>query len=525
MIRLPGYCHPMGFRDSLLYFHHVSATPAQHSTAHRFLTLLCTNGPNHGHLVSITFLSAIEQLRLLRERHVSPLELADEHIRQIEHLNPTLNALVDFDPERIRDQARAPRPGLLHGLPVTIKSSIATAGHRCEIGSTLHRGFVPTDDAISVAALREQGAVVLGTTNCPEFLMAYETDNLLYGRTCNPWALDRTPGGSSGGEAAAIAAGMSAGGLGSDSGGSVREPAHFSGICALKPTAGRVSATGHLPPCIGPFSTLGSIGPMARSIADVELLFSILTRGSQQEPLHAPVPYRAVSYEEAKQMPIGWFEDDGLTPVTAETRAAVQDAAAVLRSAGFRVQRFRPTLLEEARRLWTIFFVQCGAMFYEPTIAGRHHALSPTFRGFLELAEQHIPLTSTSLLNAWAEMDQVRRALLHEMSAFPLFLLPTCSTPAFRHGERSWQIEGTTVSYLDSMRYTQWFNLLGSPAAVVPVGRSPEGLPIGVQIAGRPYEDEYVLATARVLDETFGYARPPLTTTQRPPVSGVDVTG
>ena len=210
-------------------------------------------------------------------------ELAEAHIRQIERLNPELNAFADFDAERVRaqarqlDAAREPR-GALHGLPVTIKSSIATAGYRCEIGSLLHKGEIPAKDAVVVARLRAAGALILGTTNCPEFLMAYETANLLHGRTRNPWDLERTPGGSSGGESAAIAAGMSAAGLGSDSGGSVRVPAHFTGICSLKPTPGRIPGRGHLPPCVGPFSILGAIGPMARTIGDVALLF----RGSQR---------------------------------------------------------------------------------------------------------------------------------------------------------------------------------------------------------------------------------------------------
>src|SRR5581483_3274012 len=175
--------------------------------------------------------------------------------------------------EQLRTEARASSSGPLAGLPLTVKSSISVKGRRCEIGSLLRKGLIADSDAEAVARLRSHGAFIAGTTNCPEFLMAYETDNLLYGRTSNPWNLKRSAGGSSGGEAAAIAAGMSAGGLGSDSGGSVREPAHFTGICALKPTAGRFPAAGHLPPCLGPFNFLGSIGPMARTIGDVRLLF------------------------------------------------------------------------------------------------------------------------------------------------------------------------------------------------------------------------------------------------------------
>src|ERR1019366_2714505 len=171
---------------------------------------------------------------------------------------------------------------------VTVKSSIAVAGYRCEIGSTIHRGFIPDTNAVLVDRLLAAGAVILGTTNRPEFPMAYETENLLYGSTRNPWDLECTPGGSSGGESAAIAAGMSAAGLGSDSGGSVRVPAHFPRICSLKPTPGRIPGRGHLPPCVGPFAILGAIGPMARTMDDVSLLFRTLSGQDANDPVSAP---------------------------------------------------------------------------------------------------------------------------------------------------------------------------------------------------------------------------------------------
>jgi Asp-tRNA(Asn)/Glu-tRNA(Gln) amidotransferase A subunit family amidase len=458
--------------------------------------------------MSVTLLSAVEQLALLKERRISSIELAEEHIRQIERLNPQLNAIIDFDPERIRAQARQAAGGALAGLPMTVKSSIATMGYRCEIGSLLHRGSIPDEDAEAVARLRQAGVTLLGTTNCPEFLMAYETDNLLYGKTRNPWSLDHSAGGSSGGEAAAIAAGLSAGGLGSDSGGSVREPAHFCGICALKPTPGRVPGRGHLPPCVGPFSILGAIGPMGRTVADIVLFFRVLCARDPLDPVSPPVSLRDIAVDDAKQIPIGWFEDDGLTPVTPETRQAVRDAALVLERQGFKVERFRPKALEAARKLWWTFFMQCGAMFYAPTIKGREDQLSEIFRNYLEMVCEEAPLTAESLLFAWAECDLVRHKLLAEMQAFPILLSPVCAIPAFRHGERKWSVEGQTVRYVDSMRYTQWFNLLASPAAVVPVGRSAEGLPIGVQIVGRPFDDETVLAVAACVEREFGYQAP-----------------
>ena len=457
---------------------------------------------------------AVRQLELLRAGHVSIVELAEAHLSQIARLNPDLNVFADFDADHVRaharqlDAAKNPR-GPLYGLPVTVKSSIATAGYRCEIGSALHQGEIPNEDAVVVARLRAAGALILGTTNCPEFLMAYETANLLHGRTSNPWNLAYSPGGSSGGESAAIAAGLSAAGLGSDSGGSVRVPAHFTGICSLKPTPGRIPGRGHLPPCVGPFSMLGAIGPMARTIADVSLLFRVLSGQDPLDPVSPPIAYRELSLDELRARRIGCFEDDGLTPITPETRSAVQAAAHALRGAGFHVEPFRPSTLEQLRKLWWTFFVQCGAMFYAPEITGKEDRLSPIFREFLSIARSRSPLTATELLNAWAEMDLLRSKTLAEMREFPILLCPAVAIPAFRHGERQSTIDGVSVDYLDAVRYTQWFNTLGAPAAVVPVSISSEGLPIGVQIAGRPFEDEVILGIAAVIDSAFGY-RPPL---------------
>jgi len=303
---------------------------------------------------------------------------------------------------------------------------------------------------------------------------------------------------------------MSAAGLGSDSGGSVRLPAHFTGICALKPTPGRVPGRGHLPPCVGPFSVLGAIGPMARTIEDVTLLFETLSGQDDCDPLSAPVSLRRPELAELRERTVGYFEDDGLVPVTAETRLAVRDAVRVLKEAGFRVEPFRPRTLELLRKLWWKFFVRCGAMFYQPAIRGRESELSPIFREFLSIAAVDGPLNGVELLNAWAELDLLRSRTLQEMASYPILLCPVASISAFRHGERKWVVEGRDVDYLDAVRHTQWFNVLAAPAAVVPVGRSAEGLPIGVQIVARPYEDDVALAVAAVLDRAFGYRHPPL---------------
>jgi amidase len=249
---------------------------------------------------------------------------------------------------------------------------------------------------------------------------------------------------------------------------------------------------------------------MARTVADVELLFRVSSKPSLIDPSGAPMTFRPVTINDAKQLRIGYLEDDGLVPVTTETRQAIHDAADSLRQQDFVVEPYKPASLESARRLWDIFFVQCGAMFYAPEIAGRRDKLSPVFLDFLTIAEGRTPLSASRLLEAWAEMDLVRGKLLAEMEDYPILLTPVCSVPAFLHGERRWTIEGKEVEYLDAMRFTQWFNLLGAPAAVVPVGSSDSGLPIGVQIAGRPFADEAVLTIAAAVENSFGYRKPPM---------------
>ena len=464
----------------------------------------------------LTFLTAVNMAEQIRRRTISPVELADAHLAKIERLNPVLNAFVHVDAERVRREAHAAEAavisgktlGPLHGVPTSIKSSVDVAGLRCEAGTQLRAGQIAAQDAPLVARLRHAGAIVLGVTNAPELLMAWETDNLVYGPTNNPWDLDRTPGGSSGGEAAAIAAGLSAGGVGSDGGGSIRVPAHFSGICGLKPTPGRVPSTGHFPASGGPFALIGVVGPMARTVADVKALFEVMQGPDDGDTFAAPVPLRWPYDEEVKKLRVGYFEDDGRTPVTPETRAAVRTAADALRGAGFEVEPFCPEGLEEARVVWRKFFVTAGGILIRPMFRGREHDLSPVLRQFLDWSAAELPLTGETLLEAWIGRDMLRAKFLAQMRRYPILLCPAAAIPAFRHGERSWTIEGKTVNYLDAWSYTEWFNLLGNPAAVVPVSHSAagdwEGLPIGVQIVGRPWEEEQVLAVAAVLERECG---------------------
>lgn len=466
----------------------------------------------------LTFLPATVMAAQIREKKISPVELAEAHLAKIEKLNPKLNAFVQVDAERVRRDARAAEDavrsgailGPLHGVPISVKSSIDVAGMKIESGTRIRVGNVAANDAPLVQRLRRAGATILGVTNTPELLMAWETDNALYGRTNSPWDQERTPGGSSGGEAAAIASGMSAGGVGSDGGGSIRVPAHFSGICGLKPTPGRIPSTGHYPASGGPFAWLGVVGPMARHVGDLKALFEVMQGPDDGDPCAAPVPLHWPDAEELKRLKIGYFEDDGRTPVTPEIRQAVRTAANALLRAGFRVEPFRPQGLEEARELWKRFFVKVGGLVIEPMFRGREQDCSPTLRQFLEWSAAEPELSGDLLLESWFRRDSLRAEFLAQMREYPILLCPPAAIPAFRHGERNWTIGGKSVDYLDAWSYTEWFNLLGNSAAVVPVSQSTEGLPIGVQVVGRPWEEEFVLAVAAELEKVCPAWRIPL---------------
>ena len=459
----------------------------------------------------------MEIAALVRQKKISPVEIVRAHLARLEALNPKINAYVQVDAERALQHAQAAEAlfarkqmGPLHGVPVSIKSSIEVAGMRCEAGTRLRAGYIAQSDAPLVRRLKNAGAIVLGVTNTPELLMAWETDNLLYGRTNNPWDLSRTAGGSSGGEAAAIAAGCSAGGVGSDGGGSIRVPAHFCGICGLKPTPGRIPATGHYPQSVGPFALLGVVGPMARTVADVKLLFEVMQGPDDGDPSAAPVPVRwpewasdSATHSSGKPR-IGVFEDDGRTPVTPETRNAIRTAAHLLSRAGFEVETFRPEGLEKARELWWKFFGIAGGMLLGPLTRGREAELSPILKEFNSWVEREASHSGQSLLDCWIGHDLSRMQIFQQMERFPVLLCPVSSVPAFCHGERSWEIEGRTVKYLDAWSYCEWFNLLGVPGAVVPLSKSSEGLPIGVQLVAKPWQEELVLSVAEVLERERG---------------------
>jgi Asp-tRNA(Asn)/Glu-tRNA(Gln) amidotransferase A subunit family amidase len=454
----------------------------------------------------------------IRSKNLSPVEIVELHLKRMETLQPKLNAFVHLDAEGAREQAQAVESsvlrgdqlGSLHGVPLTIKSCIDVAGWPCPAGSLLRKEYVPGQDAPLVSRLKAAGAILLGNTNTPEFLMAYETDNLLTGKTSNPWDLAHSAGGSSGGEASAIAAGCSAGGVGSDGGGSIRVPAHFCGICGLKPTPGRIPAAGHFPPGAGAFSWIGVVGPMARTIADVRALFEVMAGPDPGDALSAPVSMRAYRESDLRGIRIGILESDALGEATTETRAAVELAAKSLEERGFTVEPFRLHGLDRALGLWWFFFGPVIGNMIRDSVASQSDQISPMLREYLSYATSGDPITLDQFTKACADRDLLRAEILRQMQDTPVLLSPVSTNPAFRHGQGNYA-PGT--GYRDTMRYSQWLNLTGFPGASLPVGVSNEGLPIGVQVIGRPFEDELVLSVAETIEQSRG-------SWQAPPVHG-----
>jgi Asp-tRNA(Asn)/Glu-tRNA(Gln) amidotransferase A subunit family amidase len=391
--------------------------------------------------------------------------------------------------------------GLLHGVPVTVKDCFDVAGLPTLCGSRFRLSHRADHDATSVARLRAAGAIILGKTNTPEFLSHYETDNYITGCTRNPWNLERTPGGSSGGEAAAIASFCSAGGIGSDGGGSIRIPAHFCGIVGLKPTPGRVSAAGHFPVIGHPGGLMGVAGPMARSAEDVRLLFAALAGYDSQDPFSAPVPLRAPSDSGLR---VGVVEQFYQVPVHPEIRRTVHKAAKTLWQIMVPAEPFEPQGLERAPNLWWFFFGQLPAPLTKQIIQGREADAHWTSTEFLNSALQQAAPSVEQVLMNLATRDRMRASLLRQMEEYRVLLMPPCGVTAFPHHSRRWKVNGEEIGLFQAMMPATPINLLGLPAVAVPFGMSSDGLPIAVQLVGRPYEEELILDLAMRLEKARG---------------------
>ncbi|HEU4932181.1 MAG TPA: amidase [Pyrinomonadaceae bacterium] len=442
-------------------------------------------------------LSAIA--KLIRQREVSPVEVAEAHLERIARLNPALNAIVTLAPDVV-ERARAAEAallrgdevGALHGVPVTIKDTIDTAGLRTTSGSKIRADYVPETDAPAVARLKAAGAIVLGKTNAAEMAMDYNADNLVFGRTNHPLDSNLTPGGSSGGEAVAIATCMSPGGIGSDLAGSVRIPAHFCGICGLKPTTGRIPGEMQFPPSIGPYSLGAVIGPMARTVGDLRLLLGALSKD----------PFERSSFD-LRGTRVAWYTDDGVAPVTEETVRAVAAAAAALRDAGLIVEERRPPHVDRGNEMWLKIFSRASVVQLRDVYKDREREGGSFVRWRLGTADDTPAPTLDEYIAGWMERDRLREELLQWMETTPIIVAPVGATPAYPHDTLKVTVRGSTFGTFRAFSYAQTFSVFDLPVVTVPAGKSNEGLPIGVQIAGTPFAEETVLAAAQIVEKAL----------------------
>jgi Asp-tRNA(Asn)/Glu-tRNA(Gln) amidotransferase A subunit family amidase len=436
---------------------------------------------------------------LIRQRKVSPVEVAEAYLERIARLNPSLNAIVTVASDVV-ERARAAEAallrgaevGALHGVPVTIKDTIDTAGLRTTSGSKIRVDYVPTTDAPAVARLKAAGAIVLGKTNAAEMAMDYNADNLVFGRTNHPLDPKLTPGGSSGGEAVAIATHMSPGGIGSDLAGSVRIPAHFCGICGLKPTTGRIPGEMQFPPSIGPYSLGAVIGPMARTAGDLRLLFGALSKD----------PFERSSFD-LRGTRVAWYTDDGVAPVTEETANAVARAARALSDAGLIVEERRPPHVERGNEMWLKVFSRASVVQLRSVYKGRESEGGSFVRWRLGTADNTPTPTLDEYIAGWMERDRLREELLQWMETTPIIIAPVGATPAYPHDTLKVTVRGSTFGTFRAFSYSQTFSVFDLPVVTVPVGKSNDGLPIGVQIAGTPFAEETILAAAEMIEKAL----------------------
>lgn len=441
----------------------------------------------------------------LQGREVSSEEVVKSCLDRIEEVNPRINAVVQLLTEdalaRAREAdaalARGEITGPLHGIPMTIKDSLDTAGVVTTGGTRGRAQFVPREDATVVRRLKEAGAILLGKTNTPELTLSFETDNLVYGRTSNPYDLSRTSGGSSGGAAAIVATGGAPFDIGSDYGGSVRLPAHFCGVAGIKPTAGRVPRTGHIYPYGGLQDSFQQIGPLARYVDDLTLLLPLIAGPDFVDPGVVPLPWRDPASVNARNLRISFHTDNGILTPTEETMATIEAAARALSDEGASVEEARPPGAEESFELRPLYFWDGGAAVRR--LLREAGTTEHTLQRFLE-PEPLSPDALDALITRWYA---IRSRMLGFLEDFDVILCPVNARPAMPHG---------TIQAAESLlafSYTITYNLTGWPAAVVRGGTSPEGLPIGVQIVARPAREDVALAVARFLESALEGFQPP----------------
>lgn len=455
------------------------------------------------------FSSASALARGIRLKRYSCVEVLDAYLARIAEVNPKINALVFNAADEARAAAReADRAlaagrarGPLHGVPISIKDSFEVKGMVSTAGTTGWAKRVPNRDATVVARLRAAGGIILGKTNTPEFTMSDETDNLVYGRTNNPYDLTRTTGGSSGGAAALVACGATAFDVGTDTGNSIRMPSHFCGIAGIKPTAGRVSRAGHAISYSGYLESWTQVGPMARYVDDLALVLPIISGPDGVDPHLAPVPLGDPTKVAIRGLRVAFHANNGIVTPTPETQSAVRAAAQVLRERGARVEERVPPELTAFETGWMQVAFGDGGAWVRRLLA---QAGTPG-NGSMSWLAGAGNAPAAELSRVIEEMDAWRSRMLAFMQNVDVILCPVHPTPAVPHGGSS------SPDFGRGDYYSAAYNVTGWPGAAVRAATSPEGLPIAVQVVGRPWREDIVLAVAKAIEtELGGWKRPPI---------------
>lgn len=448
---------------------------------------------------------ATQLAELIRSREVSPVEVVQAHLDRIEAVDPKVNAIVSLAPDALAAAKAAEAAilageavGPLHGVPFTVKDSIDTAGVLTQRGSPIFKGRVPEADATSVARLKSAGGILLAKTNLPEFSYWIESDNLLSGRTNNPWNLERTPGGSSGGESAAIAAGMSPLGLGTDLAISVRGPAAQTGITSLKATHGRVPMTGIWPRAPRRF---WHVGPMARSVRDVALAYSLMAGPDGADAFSSGIGAFQAGYppQLARPLRVGWLIEPGFGPIDPEVAATVKAAAEALKSVGCVVQPVRIPALEQdfALDVFNRLHVMEMKPAFAQAVAGRNEA------EIYLMARTMLGLPDTSMgdfIEAEQAAERLRDGFAEYFARYDILLTPVQPIPAQKHGVSQFTINGQTVDATYLQGSTVPLNLTGLPGMSIRFGTSPDGMPIGVQLVATWLAEDILLHAASLLE-------------------------
>lgn len=474
------------------------------------------------------FSSALELAAAIRARRTTASQLVELYLARIERHNPALNAVCTLNAAGATRRAREADAALahgelwgpLHGVPMTIKDALETAGTRTTGGHPPLKDHVPQHDAPAVARLRAAGAILLGKTNVPPLSADYRADNPIFGRTNNPWNLERTPGGSTGGGAAAVAAGLSAFDVGSDLAGSVRTPAHFCGLFGLKPTERRIPNTGHIPEPPGlprAVRHMNVLGPLARSVDDLALITKIISGPDDAQWDVAPVPWIEPSERALASYRFAWSTDFGGVPVTADTRIAIQQLARTLANAGCVVEERNPDAFsfDEAWETWGEIAIAERAATGGERSRERVAALNATLGDAWAVARgsaKGARATIADYMAALTRRDRLITLLEKFLQRWDALICPVTVSPAIPHVPFGTpvDVDGKKVPYfIAGTAYTCPFNLTGHPSVVLPLTRSRDGLPIGVQLVGKRWSEPELLAIAQKVSLISGPFTPP----------------